>query len=198
RYAMLGDRTEEAVSTGREALRLAEELGLDDIRAKVLINIGSARGNAGEIGGEADVQQGIQLAMEINFVPETIRGLNNLAAQYVIYGDPLRGAEVISEARTLSERYGHFGFLRFIEGGPEISGPYNSGEWDVAIQRADKFLRDVEAGSPHYQAASAYAGRAVIRIARDDEQGARNDAERAAELAPQVGDGQLLLTSLPM
>src|SRR6185503_7996908 len=44
RYAMLGGRTEESIEAGLEAIRLADLLGLDELKAQALNNIGSARG----------------------------------------------------------------------------------------------------------------------------------------------------------
>ncbi len=40
RYEMLADRNESAIEVGREAFTMAEELGLDLLRAKALNNIG--------------------------------------------------------------------------------------------------------------------------------------------------------------
>ena len=51
RYAMLAERNEEAVELGLEALRIAEELGSDELRAHALNNIGTALGNAGDTEG---------------------------------------------------------------------------------------------------------------------------------------------------
>src|SRR6266542_5257658 len=58
RYEMLADRSDRAVELGREALRLAAELGLDDIRAKALINVGTARAGAGQPEGFHDLEAG--------------------------------------------------------------------------------------------------------------------------------------------
>src|SRR5919106_1414417 len=66
RYAMLSDQTEEAIRTGREALEMAEALGLDDLVPGALINIGSARGNAGDEGGVADLERAIEIADATN------------------------------------------------------------------------------------------------------------------------------------
>jgi class 3 adenylate cyclase/tetratricopeptide (TPR) repeat protein len=197
RYAMLADRNDEAVSLGRQALQMAEQLGLDELRAQALNNIGSARGNSGDRDGVADLERSIALATELNSIDAILRGKNNLALMYLVYGDPARAAAVIEQLRELCRRYGNLGFLRFLEGGAAIGHPFNRGEWDEAMQNANRFLVGVEAGAPHYMAASAYSRRALMRLARDDQAGAASDAERAAELAPAVGDPQLVLGSLP-
>ena len=72
-----------------------------------------------------------------------------------------------------------------------------AGEWDEALEIADSFLAEVESGSPHYQAAGAYIWRGLMRLGRDDETGAVNDAVKAVEVARPIRDPQRLLTTLP-
>jgi class 3 adenylate cyclase len=196
RYAMLAGHRDEAVEAGQEAIRLAEELGLEELRAQALNNVASARGNAGEPGALDDLAESIAIARRINSVAEVLRGLNNLAVQQVLSADMETARETQQEVRALAERYGYLGFLRFLEGGPEIAMPFQGGEWDEASAKADAFIAEVEAGSPHYQAPSAYSFRALVRLARDDAPGALSDAARARELAPEVGDPQALLAAL--
>jgi hypothetical protein len=57
RYAMLGGRTDEAISAAREAIELAEELGLDELKAQALNNLGSALGNAGVRAGMPELKR---------------------------------------------------------------------------------------------------------------------------------------------
>jgi class 3 adenylate cyclase/tetratricopeptide (TPR) repeat protein len=195
RYAMLAGRTDEALAAGREAIELAEELGLDELRAQALNNVGSALGNSGR-GGMDDLEEGIALATRINAIGEVVRGLNNMAAQQVIYAELDEGRKTVNHLRALAERYGYMGFVRFIDGGPEIAHRYQDGEWDESLARADAFLAEVEAGSPHYQAGGAYSFRALMRFARDDEVGALGDAARGCELGALAGDPQASISSL--
>jgi class 3 adenylate cyclase/tetratricopeptide (TPR) repeat protein len=195
RYAMLAGRTDEALSAGREAIELAQELGLDELRAQALNNVGSALGNSGR-GGMDDLEAGIAIATRINSIGEVVRGLNNKAAQQVIYAKLDEGRETVRQLRALAERYGYLGFVRFIDGGPEIAHRYQDGEWDESLVRADAFLAEVEAGSPHYQAGGAYSFRALMRLARDDEAGAVSDAARGCELGALAGDPQASISSL--
>src|SRR4051812_4264136 len=198
RYAMLAGRSEEAFSAGREAIALANELGLDELRAKALNNVGSARGNSGDPRGMEEIDEAIALATRINSIGEVVRGLNNKAAQHVIHAQLAEGRKTLTQLRALAERYGYLGFVRFIDGGPEIANRYQEGNWDEALARADAFLAEVEAGSPHYQAASAYGFRAVMRLARDDEAGALSDAARAREFGELAGDPQAHVSSLSL
>ncbi len=195
RYAMLAGRSDEALSAGREAIELAEELGLDELRVQAQNNVGSARGNSGDPNGMHELDEAIALAMRINSMGEVVRALNNKAAQQVIHAQLDEGRETIRQLRELAERYGYLGFVRFIDGGPEIANRYQEGKWDDALARADAFLGEVEAGSPHYQAGGAYSFRALMRLARDDEAGALGDAARGPELGARAGDPQAHVSS---
>jgi tetratricopeptide (TPR) repeat protein len=197
RYAMLANHDEEAIELGLQALELAESLGLDELRVQALNNVGTARGNAGDAHGLVEVEEAIALATRINYVAEVLRGLNNTAAQLVIFSRMEEAQEKVRQVRVLGERYGYLGFLRFLDGGPDVANPYHRGQWDESVAHADRFIAEVEAGSPHYQAPIAYSFRGLIRLARDDEQGAFADAESAYELGIRAGtDPQQLLGTL--
>ena len=73
-----------------------------------------------------------------------------------------------------------------------VDKEYEFGRWDEAIARADAFLREVEAGSPHYLSGQVYAVRAMLRLGRGDADGAVSDAEHALELSRRAGDPQIV------
>ena len=198
RYAMLADENDRSVELGEEALRLAEELGLDDLHASALNSIGSARARRGDTRGFAELEESIAIAWQANSIYDVIRGHNNLAAMLHIHADLARSRTTWEEARRLAEHFGQHGFVRFIDGGPSIWQRYYAGEWDQALERADAFLADVEAGRPHYQAGNAYNWRALIRLGRDDAEGAEADAEQAVQTSRPIRvDAQRVLTALP-
>jgi class 3 adenylate cyclase len=196
RYEMLADHNEHAIELGREALRMAEELGLDDLRSHALNNIGSARAFNGDRGGFTDLEESIAIASRLNSISDLVRGHNNLAVLHVVYGELKRAREIEATTRELSERFGHTGFLRFLEGGPAVGNRYTEGLWDEALERANAFLVEVEGGSPHYQAPACYSFRGLIRLGRADSPGAESDTERAVELARAVGDPQSFESTL--
>jgi class 3 adenylate cyclase/tetratricopeptide (TPR) repeat protein len=197
RYAMLADENDRAIELGEEALRLAKELGLDDLRASALNNVGCARARTGDTRGFAELEESIAIAWQANSVSDVIRGHNNLAAMLHIHADLARSRTSWDEARRLAEHFGHHGFVRFIDGGPAVWQRYYAGEWDEALARAEAFLADVEAGAPHYQAGTAYDWRAVIRLGRDDAEGAETDAEQAVQTSRPIREAQRVLTALP-
>ena len=72
---------------GREALALAEELGLEDLRAHALNTIGVSRADMGDRGGFDDLEESIEIASRGNFVSDLLRGHNNRQALYFLYGE---------------------------------------------------------------------------------------------------------------
>ena len=194
RYDMIADRNDSAIEVGREALRMAEQLGLDDIRAHALNNIGSARVAAGDPGGLEDLEESIGLATRLNSVADMIRGHNNFATMNIVLGRPDRGEAGALEAYRLAEHFGHYGFARWASGGPLPAAALTAGRWDEVIERTDAFLADV--GGTHYQAATSYGFRGLVRVGRGDLAGATTDAMRAVEAARPAMDPQLFLSAL--
>jgi tetratricopeptide (TPR) repeat protein len=196
RFDMLADRNEQAVEVGLEALEMAERLGLDDLRGHALNNIGSARSFMGDPEGISNLEESIAIASRLGLIFDLLRGHNNLGTILFTLGDLERGQAERDTTREMAERFGHYGFVRFIDGGPAVIHPYLTGEWDEALERAEALVVEVESGSPHYQAPHAYVHRALIRLGRGDETAAEHDAQRAIELARGVKDPQLFVTSL--
>jgi class 3 adenylate cyclase/tetratricopeptide (TPR) repeat protein len=195
RYEMLADRNESAVEIGREALRMAEELGLDDLRANALNNIGTGRVASGDPRGIDDLEESVALAERAKAIPEMIRSNNNLGVMYLLLGQAERGRVGILEAHRLAEHFGHQAYARWGAGGPILADAYRRGEWDDALAIANEVLADA---GVHYQTGSALVFRGLIRVARGDRDGAESDAVRAVELTRRVTDPQLVLTVLPM
>jgi class 3 adenylate cyclase/tetratricopeptide (TPR) repeat protein len=191
RYEMLGDRNDSAIEVGREALAMAEKLGLDGLRASALNNIGAARVAAGDPDGVHDLEQSVALAEQVNEIPELIRSTNNLGVMYLLLGDAERGRVLTRESLRIADHFGHRGFFRWSQGGPILAEAFQDGRWDEASKLLDDFLSDA---TPNYQAASAWGWRGLMRLARGDPQGATSDAERALELARPAKDPQLVLT----
>ncbi len=196
RYDMLADRNDSAIQMGREALKMAEQLGLDDIRAHALNNIGGARVAAGDPGGIEDLEESVALATRLNSITDMIRGYNNLGAMNVSLGRLERAQAEIVESHRLAEHFGHHGYARWASGGPLLGDALHRGRWDDVVAGADAFLEDV--GGTHYQSATAYCFRGYVRLGRADPQGAASDAALAVESARPAMDPQLWLSTLGM
>ena len=147
---MLTDQNEEAVELGREALDLADELGLDELRAQALNNIGSAR-VARAIPAGLTTSRRASSRDASNAIPEVLRG-KTIGTQLVILGGVARreGSEA-GELRALAERYGHLGFRASVAGGPRSAVHLPRGNGTRHLPGVDAFLAEDEAGSPHYQ-----------------------------------------------
>jgi tetratricopeptide (TPR) repeat protein len=198
RYTMLADQNERAIELGREPLQMAQELGFEALHANILNSIGSARAALGERQGLADLEESIALALKANSIADVLRGHNNLVPMTILYGELVRSRAGAEETLRLARHYGHNGFARFMEGGAMVANSYHCGEWDQALEYAEPFLADVERGLPHYQAATAYCFRGLIRLGRGDGEGAEGDARRGVELARPIGDPQSLQSVLSM
>jgi tetratricopeptide (TPR) repeat protein len=198
RYTMLADDNENTIELGREALSMAEGLGLDVYRANLLNSIGTARGALGDSEGLVTIEESIDLALKANSINDVLRGHNNLVPIMMLYGDLSGSLGRAEETLRLARHYGHNGFARFMEGGAMVAAQYHLGMWEQALAYAEPFLASVEGGSPHYQSAAAYCFRGLIRVARGDDAGGVKDAERGAEVARGIEDPQALHSVLSM
>jgi tetratricopeptide (TPR) repeat protein len=198
RYEMLADHLDEAIEFGREALVLAEELGLEDLRAHALNTIGVSRADMGDRGGLDDLEESIEIASRGNFVSDLLRGHNNRQAIYFLYGEIPRARAAEEVTVALARHYGQQAFVRFVEAGPAVGNRYLMGHWDESLARVEAILAEAKAGTRFYQTGAMYCFRGLIRLARGDEDGAATDAERAIEHARENKDPQALHPDLSM
>jgi tetratricopeptide (TPR) repeat protein len=194
RYHMLGGRFEGAVATGLEALSMAEELGLDEVRADALNNIGSARSSTSDAdAGIDDLRRSIDIAMSAGAFTEALRGYNNLGATLIGNGEYREAVAALVPGLELAERY------RGVPNGEWLRGHYMTmafadGRWDELQSRGEQFL--AEQGPSHYNAAYLRELWARVRLARGDIGGALREAETALEFSRQAKDPQRIQPSL--
>jgi hypothetical protein len=191
RFQMLANENEEAIRLGREAIAMAEELGLDEIRAGALNNVGTARSVTGDDGGLDDLAEAIRIA-GANAPFELTRAKGNLATQLWVRGALSKALELWTEVRADAEQYGQVGFGRWFAA-VHVVPLYDVGRWEEALVAAEAFIAEVEGGAPHYLAPNTYIARGLIRLARDLTEAARADATRALELAQRTVDPQSVL-----
>ncbi len=189
----LGDMAE-ATRVGRETLALGEALEVPDVQADALITVGMARWLAGDAGGEADLERGIALALEANALRVAQRGYNNLA---IVMGDRrLAGRmRLLEQAQALAERLGDTQTVRFYQA--QLADELEDlGKWDEAMEIADGFIADCEAGSSHVQEAEVRQVRARIRFARGQVENAFADWEHGLTLARRLGHPTIMIGCL--
>jgi class 3 adenylate cyclase/tetratricopeptide (TPR) repeat protein len=196
RFLMVADENEEAIRVGADAMRMADELGLDELRAHALDNIGVARVETGDLAGIADLERSLEIALAANS-SESVRSYLNLGSTLASLGDLQRAFELYATGRRTAERFGDAVGIRWFAA-ERIYEHYWRGEWDEAVAVADELLREVETGPPHRMEFDACLGRAWIRLARGDEDGALEDTKRFLDFARGANDPQSIVPALAL
>ncbi len=194
RFAMLDARWGDAVETGRDAERMAAELGNDAIRADALATIGTARHDLGDRSGDADLELAIELADAANAPLALSRALNNLAWRLSFF-DLRRAHEVGRQNLKAMQRYGHVSQVWWARG-QVADTAYQLGLWDEAVEHIEAIVEYVEAGTPFYSEGACREVRAAIAYARGDDQTSEQDVARALALAEKATDPQNSATGL--
>jgi class 3 adenylate cyclase/tetratricopeptide (TPR) repeat protein len=193
RFLTLAGDDERAIRLGREALAMATELGLDELRAHALNNIGTARVSNGDLGGFADLEESIAISLEINSW-ESVRAYSNLASHLAGLGELERSFAMNAEARELAKRFGLGEMTRKMEA-ERVWELYVRGRWEEALALADELIADFEE-KPYFMEGACRQVRGCMRLAFGDLDGAQADATRAIELARVAKDPQLVLPAL--
>ncbi|MDP9329254.1 MAG: AAA family ATPase [Actinomycetota bacterium] len=188
-----GDPTE-GLRLATEAMALAEALKVEELQAHSLATIGLAKVYMGDPSGEQDEVRALEIAMAVSS-PVAGSIANNVAVHAVFSFEFRRAAELYGEGLRIAERLGDASGARWLRAQVgQIT--LTLGRWDESLQLLDEFVRECEAGSPHYMEGTARRERARIREARGDLAGALADYERALSLARSVNDPQELLPNL--
>ena len=185
RFRRLSGEHEEAVRLSREALAMAEELGLEELQADASNNLGISRFATGDAGGIEDLERSIALASKLNS-QEAIRGLRFLAAAHGLRGDLPRSYDLYAEAGTLAARFGDAYNTRSLAAAA-VFEQYWKGSWDEAVRTADEFIAASEV-DPHFHEIPCRRIRGLVRLARGDTAGAEEDAVRGLAFARVAGD----------
>jgi class 3 adenylate cyclase/tetratricopeptide (TPR) repeat protein len=193
RFAMLADDDVKAVQLGREALALAEDLELDDVRVRVLNTVGVARVKLGDREGLNDIERSLDASPPGS--PEKTRGYINLASTLGELGELKRSAELHIEGLKEAERLGAPGPTRWLSA-ERAWDEYLTGQWDRATIHVQEFLAEAETRERHYMDLAALQVRALIRLAHGDEMGALADSEAVVEFARRVQDPQVFFPAL--
>jgi class 3 adenylate cyclase/tetratricopeptide (TPR) repeat protein len=195
RVRMLAGHAEEAIATAREAFELAESLGLTELAARALNNVGVAKTSLGDVSGVADLERSVELALSVSS-PEAARGYNNLGAVLFDVGDVQRSAECFEEAVRTGERLGNAVIARYARG-VTVNFPFVRGDVDEALARAEELIAEFDAGNPHYLEPSIRHLRAEILLGRDADPGeVLAETRRGLEKARGIGDPQTIVPAL--
>jgi class 3 adenylate cyclase/tetratricopeptide (TPR) repeat protein len=192
--AMMAGDTEGSIRLARDALEIAERLGLHERKAQVLKVMGIGLVDSGDLEGIAVLERAVALALEHG--PAQIGGAyGNLAEAVANYlGDLNRAAELRAEGLLVAERVGPADIAHFLRG-ERVVARYWMGRWDEAVTLADEILAEAEGGSPSYMDVQARLVKARIALARG-EVDAYREANRTLERARSIGDPQVLYPAL--
>ena len=180
RTASVGDSVWERYA--EEALAIAEGLGLEEMRAYVLMTIGTARGVAGDPRGVAALEQAIEITDALDS-PESIQARINLGAFWQDRGELRRCFPVQARARRDAERFGIRDWSLHLQA-ELVWECYWCGRWDEMGRVADSLLAEIESGAPEPVSETACRFlRAHLRLASDDVEGAIADSAQAVERA---------------
>jgi class 3 adenylate cyclase/tetratricopeptide (TPR) repeat protein len=181
RHAMLLGDTPTAVELGNQALAMADTFGLDDLRADILVTIGTALLENRNRAGAETIMKAIELAERCDALRTAARAYHNLGATMWQF-DFDEAVRYLMKARELAHRLGDRE-MAHLSDGIWIGYLYSLGRWEEALTSADEYIAECEAGGPRYGEDTAREARALIRHARGDDRGAADDLERALSFA---------------
>ena len=193
-FRIRADEAEPALEAARAAMAIADELGLDDLRADALNRIGLARATTGDLGGLDDLEQSIEIAEATNS-PEGIRAYFNLGSIVANLGDLARAAELHAQGNRLAERFGDAAWTEYFDA-ERVYQHYWAGEWDSALVLAEALIERAERGASRRPELDGSLVRGWIALARGDLEQAGMDAGRALGFSRAAGDPQNLYPAL--
>jgi tetratricopeptide (TPR) repeat protein len=142
RLQMLCEQLPDAIRIGREAVALAERIGLYEALANALCTVGVARYLSGDADGIADQETALELARRERLAALP-RVANNLATTLQEEGELRRSYALMDEAATASDSEGGGGGagMHSFQAEPEAAlRAYNEGDWDLSLSLALGFL----------------------------------------------------------
>ncbi len=188
------DDAEEALGVAGEALQMAQELELDELRAHTLSTLGFSRVMTGDLDGLRDLRESVDVAAAANS-PQAARGYNNLASITADLGDLTKAFELYAESRRVAERFGDAIALRWLDV-EHLYELYWRGDWDGALALGESLLADSGEDGAALHGLDVLLVRGKIALGREGAGRALEDAEHALELARAVGAPQIVLPVL--
>jgi tetratricopeptide (TPR) repeat protein len=149
----------------------------------------------GDRGGIQDLERSIEIADSINSV-ESTRAFGNLASALADFGELRQAAEMGKEALLRAERFGLQDWILWLRGDSAVA-PYYAGRWDESLSELDALIEEF-ALHRFWMETWCRMQRGRILLARGELAAAREDVERALELAREAKDPQVLWPALTL
>jgi tetratricopeptide (TPR) repeat protein len=167
RVDVFANRRAEGSAASAEALQLAEELGLDELRVGVLTTLGVARFIDGDLEAAAELlEQAVEVGSALGS-PEVGRALTNLGVVADAAGDAEALRHWHQRAIEYCTRLGDRHALLWLDAG-SMRFAYLAGRWDEALTRCDAFLESTRRLGGHYHDRFALQLRGTMLGARGD------------------------------
>jgi class 3 adenylate cyclase/tetratricopeptide (TPR) repeat protein len=184
---------QDALPLARQALPIAEQLGLDARRARALNLIGWGRIGTGDERGLTDLEEAVRIASTEDIFEHVHSCFENLrSAQYALGLLP-ESAQTVAQESQMTERLAAWErrWLDVLWAGNHFA----LGQWDQALALADAFISRAE-NEGHYLEPPCRTLRAAMRLAHGDQPGAISDTELALAAAEISKDDQVLSHAL--
>jgi class 3 adenylate cyclase/tetratricopeptide (TPR) repeat protein len=196
RFLMIADENDEAIRVGLEALDMASDLCLEEVRAHALDSIGLARARLGDAQGIADLEASIAIAVGINSL-ESVRGYANLGNTLVEAGELARAFRIYEEGRSAAKRLGDADRISWFDA-ERMYEWYWRGRWDELLELADEVIARIQPGLTVAIEVDARLLRSRIRVGLDQRSAALEDSSRAVELGHRAGYPEMLVPALAL
>jgi class 3 adenylate cyclase/tetratricopeptide (TPR) repeat protein len=189
RFEMLAGEFVRARRAARQAVDMAERLGLPALVAPNLNTFGVSRVESGDAAGLDDLERAVEIARGANNPVEEFQAASNLTWMIVVLGDVRRAWKLHLRDCELAERFGLTAHIRW-ERGERLFYLYWLGEWPDLVSGARTFLDDVsETG--HYLESQVLGAQARVARAGGDIDGSIALAQTALERGRRAGDPQI-------
>jgi hypothetical protein len=189
--SLLQGRAEDAIRVARQALAMAEPLGLDDERGRSLTCLGGGRLDLGDLGGRDDLEQAVAIHLATRSV-WACDAYINLASSQIAAGDLARGFELQVRAREVAERFGLTLDLRHLRF-ERVSEDYWTGRWQAAVTALERLFAESAAGASSAIEPQGRIIRGWVRLATGDPAGALDDLDTGLADNRAAGDVQFEL-----
>jgi AAA ATPase domain len=194
-YHMIASEHRQAIELSREALPLAEAVGIPALHIRALDVLGASRGHLGEVEGLEQSRQAITLARANNAFAQLLTAELNLYESEFAFGNVAAAMEALRLFRHDGERYG----TAIVSAWVRTAEAYEAllyGRWGAALDILERLISEVDSGADHYLEPRYRELRAWIELARGDVVGAGEGSEKALARARQTKDPQLLAPAL--
>jgi class 3 adenylate cyclase/tetratricopeptide (TPR) repeat protein len=190
------DERQLAFQVAQDAYEMALDLGLIELAARAMCNLGLAKTQVMDFDGAVDdLERSRELAQSVGS-PEEARALHNLGSATFFRGNPGRASELFGEAAHLGRRFGALQ-MTLASTAVHCSSLCTTGAWDESLRIAEELIARLERGGASYFEYHLRYARSRIGLARAvAAELVLADARRAVEVGRSAKDRQAVIPML--